>query len=427
MNIDNRRPIGFSKFAFKKFVWVSTFSIVSSLVATLLVSAVYLGVTYQKTTHEVSSALDRTLTQLNKANGRPAQIEAILAHIQQANRHYTYHFIAAGLSHYDMKNTNPDSGKMVNLARQVEARQTPVQTFDIKIPALLGGIPLYDTANCVDCKLSDPQGPFIGSLVYERQIMSSVFGTSIFAVFLFIFMLSFFVIGVYMMTRSMQQDLIEPIQKLSQRIDKVRLYENDLIWQRQPQKIAEIDMIDEMITEHIQMLKTVHEKLDALMVTEHESGFFHQDRFKETLQFEIFRSERYKRPLSMIVIKLLKITSASSNTEVSLAEKIHIFADLINHSTRNVDIPFRVREQLFVILMPEIDENDIRIVARKYYERFSSPSHTMTDESATFNFKIEIGYASYGYDASTAKEMMHAALDRLTDEPLTEEAVMTSH
>ncbi|MBD3611943.1 MAG: diguanylate cyclase [Hydrogenovibrio crunogenus] len=420
MSMDIIKPTGFRKFAFKKFIWVSIASILASLAVTTLVSAIYLGFAYLQATDKVHSELDTVLTQLQKANGNPTKIETLLMQVKPAQTQSTYHFVGGGISHYDMTIINKPSTKFAKLARTIEADRTPVQLFDVKHSALLGGVPLYYSSNCKTCELSDPQGKFIGSLLYERGIISPIFGTSIFGVFLLIFILNFFVIGVYMMTRTLEQDFIQPLKKLSQRIDHVRLDEDDMVWQRQPQKIAEIDMIDEMLTEHIQMLKAVHEKLDALMVTEHESGFFHQDRFKESLQFEIFRSERYKRPLSLIVIKLIKIISASSNHEVSVAEKIHVFADLINHTTRNVDMPFRVRDQLFVILMPEIDENDIRIVARKYYERFSQPSHTAADESASFNFKIEIGYASYGYDATTANELMHAALERLTEDPATE-------
>lgn len=421
------KPTGFRQFAFKKFIWVSVFSIVSSLIATLLISGLYLGTVYQQETHQISSDLDKALTQLKKANGNPSQIETILAQINSKNRQNTYHFSDAKAWHEGLQPDDKTSAQFANLARLVKTDKAHVQTFDFKNLAFLGGIPLYKSVNCQDCTVSDAQREFIGTLFYKHRITLSVFGSGIFGIFLLIFILNFFVIGVYMMTRTLEQDFIEPLKNLSQRVDKVRLYDNDIIWQRQTQKIAEIDMIDEMITEHIQMLKTVYEKLDALMVTEHDSGFFHQNRFKETLQFEIYRSERYKRPLSMVVIKLIKITSSTSNTEVTLAEKIHVFADLINQSTRNVDIPFRVREQLFVILMPEIDENDIRIVARKYYKRFSKPSHTVTDEPISFNFKIEIGYASYGYDAITAKEMMQVALDRLTAEPLTEEEILNSH
>ena len=427
MSTDTIKPIGFRTFAFKKFVWVSLFSILSSLITTSLIGAIYLGFIYQNTTQKINVNLNNTVLQLKKANGNPSKIKAILAQIQQIDKHITYDFIGSGISHYDTKPVQNQPAKFAKLARSVEIEKKPVQTFNIKNPALLGGLPLYYSPNCPDCKVSDPQGQFIGSLLYERQMTPSVFGLSIFGVFLLIFILNFFIIGVYMMTRTLEQDFIKPLKQLSQRIDKVRISEDDIIWQRHLQKITEIDMIDEMITEHIQMLKTVYGRLDALMVTEHDSGFFHQDRFKETLQFEIFRSERYKRPLSMIVIKLNKITSSTSNKEVSLSEKIHVFADLINHATRNVDIPFRVREQLFVILMPEIDENDIHIVARKYYERFSKPSHTVVDESTSFNFKIEIGYASYGHDATTAKEMMHIALERLTDNPTTEEEILTPH
>lgn len=423
MSMNVIKPTGFRKFAFKKFIWVSIAAILASLAVTIIVSAIYLGFAYLQATDKVRLELDTVLTQLQKANGNPTKIETILMQNQPIKTQSTYHFIGAGISHYDVTMINKPLAKFTKLARTIETDRTPVQIFDVKLSALLGGIPLYYSPNCQTCKLSDPQGKFIGSLLYKRKITSLVFGTSIFGVFLLIFILNFFVIGVYMMTRTLEQDFIQPLKKLSQRIDHVRLDENDMVWQRQPQKIAEIDMIDEMITEHIQMLKAVHEKLDSLMVTEHESGFFHQDRFKESLQFEIFRSERYKRPLSMIVIKLVKIISTSSNHEVSVAEKIHVFADLINHTTRNVDMPFRVRDQLFVILMPEIDENDIRIVTRKYYERFSQPSHTATDESASFNFKIEIGYASYGYDATTANELMHAALERLTEDPNTEEEI----
>ncbi len=165
--------------------------------------------------------------------------------------------------------------------------------------------------------------------------------------FFIIFMVSFFIIGVYMMTRALEKDFIQPIRDLSERMHHIRLEEDDILWERKEQEIAEIDLIDQLITENIQTLKSIYVKLDALMVTEHQSGFFHQDRFKEALQFEVYRSDRYHRPFSILVIKLLKVESKQAKKNPDTAEQIHLFAETINEHTRNIDMPFRIGERLF--------------------------------------------------------------------------------
>jgi hypothetical protein len=174
----------------------------------------------------------------------------------------------------------------------------------------------------------------MGTLVFQLPLSSPllVFG-SLWAFFI-LFMFSFFIIGVYMMTRALTTDFIEPIQNLTERMHGIRMEEDNITWERKEQKIAEIDLIDQLITENIQTLKSIYVKLDALMVTEHQSGFFHQDRFKEALQFEVYRSDRYHRPFSILVIKLLKVESKQTEKNPDTAEQIHLFAETINEHTR---------------------------------------------------------------------------------------------
>ncbi len=190
----------------------------------------------------------------------------------------------------------------------------------------------------------------------------------------------------------------------------IRLEEDDILWERKEQEIAEIDLIDQLITENIQTLKSIYVKLDALMVTEHQSGFFHQDRFKEALQFEVYRSDRYHRPFSILVIKLLKVESKQAEKTPDTAEQIHLFAETINEHTRNIDMPFRIGERLFLIIMPEMTEQEVPVMSQVLRKRFAQGREDGEDR---YKFDVQIGYATYNYDTQNIKELTALAIERM--------------
>ncbi|MGE4499680.1 MAG: GGDEF domain-containing protein [Hydrogenovibrio sp.] len=407
MNQRKTHPVGFRVFAFKKFMWVSIFALLASLTITTLVSGTFVAVVYHKTVSNLPDRLQQTFSGLAAAENPAEQADIILAQIQRKNLQNDFNFIPAS----DIRNTPLalTDTQQQNLKAAKQANQLTHQ-LDILSAEVNGGLPVYFQPGCDTCNILATQGRYMGTLLFQLPLTSPLLTFGTLWAFFIIFMVSFFVIGVYMMTRALEKDFIQPIRDLSERMHHIRLEEDDILWERKEQEIAEIDLIDQLITENIQTLKSIYVKLDALMVTEHQSGFFHQDRFKEALQFEVYRSDRYHRPFSILVIKLLKVESKQTEKNPDTAEQIHLFAETINEHTRNIDMPFRIGERLFLIIMPEMTEQEVPVMSQVLRKRFAQDREDGEDR---YKFDVQIGYATYNYDTQNIKELTALAIERM--------------
>ncbi len=403
-------PVSFRVFAFKKFLWVSIFALLASLTITALVSGTLITVAYHNTVSNLPDRLQQTFSDLPAADNPTDQAEIILAQIRHKNLQNHFTFIPA-------QKINPETVLLSEKQREYlkTAKQTNRLNHQLNILSaeVNGGLPIYFRPGCNTCNILAKQGNYLGTLLFDLPLTNPLLTFGTLWAFFILFMLSFFIIGVVMMTRVLEKDFIKPLRNLTERMHHIRLEDDEILWERKEQEIAEIDLIDQLITENIQTLKSIYVKLDALMVTEHQTGFFHQDRFKEALQFEVYRSDRYHRPFSILVIKLLKASPSQDEQATSTVDSVQLFADTINEYTRNIDLPFRIGERLFLIILPEMTEEEVPVMSQVLRKRFAGRTETEDAESPRYQFDVQIGYATYRYDTQNIKELTALAIERM--------------
>lgn len=404
-------PVSFRIFAFKKFMWVSIFALLASLTVTTLVSGTFIAVVYHKTVTNLPDRLQQTFSGLPAADNPTAQADIILAQIQRKNLQNHFIFIPASKIQPQLAPLSEKQQQSLKATKQTDQLS---HRLDVLSAEVSGGLPIYFQPGCDTCDiLAKQQGQYLGTLLFHLPLTNPLLTFGTLWAFFILFMLSFFIIGVFMMTRALEKDFINPIQNLTERMHHIRLEEDDILWERKEQEIAEIDLIDRLITENIQTLKSIYVKLDALMVTEHQTGFFHQDRFKEALQFEVYRSDRYHRPFSILVIKLLKTYPSQDEQATHTIDSVELFADTINEHTRNIDMPFRIGEHLFLIIMPEMTEQEVPVMSQVLRKRFAGKPEARGAEAPRYQFDVQIGYATYGYDTQNIKELTALAIERM--------------
>ena len=324
-----------------------------------------------------------------------------------------------------------DSMTIQRLIKDVEQSNQPSTQSDLINGKLYVAYPIKFEKNCLACHQAEVQAGTVklnqqaGAFAYIAPL-SSVGISFVTQVFFFILFMSTFIgVTLYLTNRSVHQKIINPLQTLSKRIVSLKLdtQSQAIDWQRSRHEVTEIDQIDERISQHIHMIQKIYNKLDALIVTEHESGLFHKDRFNEVMNYELMRSKRYKHEFSVVVIKLLdgNVSPAESfkgmPKEDQLSARIQAFSQLVNEDSRVTDFAFRVSEDVFVMIVPETGLEHIKLMATHLAAHLQAGIRTSVNESDEylFCFNFKMGYASYPDDGQTAKNLMHEAAIRMQE------------
>ncbi len=145
--------------------------------------------------------------------------------------------------------------------------------------------------------------------------------------------------------------------------------------------------------------KELQEKL--VFLSEHDSltGILNRRKIEENLQKEMERASRYDRPLSLLLIDIdhfKKINDTFGHDVGDLALK-HLVSVLTNY-LRKVDSLGRWGGEEFVILLPEVDEKGILVVAEKLRKAVEIHPLKTREQKKEVSFTVSLGGATH--DAS---------------------------
>lgn len=316
------------------------------------------------------------------------------------------------------------------LIDEIEGTKQATFSTDLTDGYLYAAYPVQFQQNCLSCHAEAVRagqvfvGQHAGTIAFKAPISLSNVSSLSTLLFFVTFFAAFILIGLFLTERFLQAKLMLPLQNLSGRISDLKLDTHDqkIDWQRTPQDVLEIDQMDANISEHIHTIQRIYNKLDALIVTEHETGLFHRERFNEVMQYELLRSRRYQHPLSLIVIKLIRTIPSKKTAKDSRAtgkeqeNEVQTFGRLIIQGTRVTDLAFRISDNLFVVIAPETDAQNIQTMQQHLRQRLiQGLSESNRGESALdYQFEFKMGCASYGEEDGTfAKQILHSATQRM--------------
>jgi diguanylate cyclase (GGDEF)-like protein len=113
-----------------------------------------------------------------------------------------------------------------------------------------------------------------------------------------------------------------------------------------------------------------HNKL--LAVTDSLTGLFSHRYFQEQLSEEMNRSERYRRPLSVVIVDIDKFTEYNQAHGYAAGDIVlKQVAQLLEGNCRKVDVVCRYGLDGFSIILPETKIKDAIFVAEKIREKMS--------------------------------------------------------
>ncbi|WP_373019954.1 diguanylate cyclase domain-containing protein [Thiomicrorhabdus sp.] len=370
---------------------------------------------------------------------QPRNVERILSNLNRQMPEASFYLQKAPTFLKDQK-TDSTLGIIQNpaiqtLVKDVEKTLQPTIQTRFFEGYLYAAYPIKFKDKCLSCHAREVAegtiypGLLAGTIAFKAPISVSHLSSASLLIFFLIFIVTFVFIALILSEHFLQQKLLTPIKALSLRIANLKLdtHHQSLDWQRTPQEVAEIDWIDENITENIQTIQRIYSKLDALIVTEHETGLFHRNRFNEVIQYELLRSRRYQHRFSVITVKLLHVKHLQTQTDQETPKKkqkeaeVQAFSRLLMLNSRVTDFVFRITEDLFVIVAPETDQEGAKIMRQHLSQRLETPKESSENQSAEqqenqpplYEFEFQLGYATYEEDGLSAKQIIHEAIKRM--------------
>lgn len=159
------------------------------------------------------------------------------------------------------------------------------------------------------------------------------------------------------------------------------------------------------------------ERLTALAVKDGLTGLFNQTFIKLRLQEEVQRSERYKTPLSLMIIDLDDFKALNDRSGHVVGDKIlSEVAELVQAAMRASDISGRYGGDEFLVILPQTSSLDAAAAAERLRKSISiTPFRLGRDEYKTCQMTISIGVYSSpfsDYNVETIIGLTDAALYR---------------
>ncbi|WP_040727000.1 diguanylate cyclase domain-containing protein [Thiomicrorhabdus sp. Kp2] len=322
--------------------------------------------------------------------------------------------------------STPTTATFKRLIEDVQRNERLIVETNILNSTINAAIPIKFQNQCLVCHSQEVKtgaiyaGALAGTMVLQVPMsINQISATSTIGFFL-AFLLIFIAVATVITNKLIQTNLLVPLAGLNERVKRLRLssHEQHIDWQRTPQMMVEIDQIDESISQHIQTIHGIYDKLDALVVTEHETGLFHKERFNEVIRYELFRSHRYQHPFSLLLIKLVSVKILNATAKNIEAEepgsKYMVFGQILHNDTRETDMAFRLEEHIFAIVAPETDEAGAEVVKKDIYHRLINSEIPADIQRSIarpeYEFTIQMGHSTYQGDDSTAKDLLKAAV-----------------
>ncbi len=155
-----------------------------------------------------------------------------------------------------------------------------------------------------------------------------------------------------------------------------------------------------------------HEEIYRLMVTDALTQASTKRFLLETLEREIVRATRHKRPLSLVMFDIDHFKEVN-DTHGHLAgdEVLRELGALVRGQVRAEECFARYGGEEFVLVLPEAPKDAAVAVAEKFREAVEG--HRFTFEGGAIPVTISVGVAELGADAKTTQQLMKAADDKL--------------
>jgi len=164
---------------------------------------------------------------------------------------------------------------------------------------------------------------------------------------------------------------------------------------------------------HNQLQKTAMH-LKELAIRDDMTRLFNHRHFNDLLKQEVKKSNRYKRPLGLLMIALNDFTAINETYGHHEGDRVLArAAGIIGATVRDVDITARYGDNEFSVILPETDEVASIKAGERIYEALAKL--TVSDDNGPNVVSVSVGVAALGGDIKTKEELLKSGLRALIE------------
>ncbi len=152
----------------------------------------------------------------------------------------------------------------------------------------------------------------------------------------------------------------------------------------------------------------LYQKMEIQATTDGLTGLCNHRHFQDNLHQAILQSERYKRPLSLLLMDIDRFKNFNDTYGHQIGDLVlkHI-AQALTQSVRSTDLAARYGGEEFVVVLPETDEeNSLRMAERI---RATIEATKIPTERGVLTVTVSIGSATRGADSMTQEQLIQSA------------------
>ena len=155
----------------------------------------------------------------------------------------------------------------------------------------------------------------------------------------------------------------------------------------------------------------------SLAYSDAMTGLDNFRQFEETLADEMLRAERYKRPLSVILLDIDHFKSFNDTRGHQAGDALlGQIGVVLRNALRSVDHPARYGGEEFVIICPETEAAEARLIAERIRRAVSETAFALPNQNSdaakmgdTARVTVSLGCATFPHDSGTARDLVKKA------------------
>lgn len=159
------------------------------------------------------------------------------------------------------------------------------------------------------------------------------------------------------------------------------------------------------------------ESLRQFLTCDQETGFLNRDQFMDLLRKELQRGRRYKRILSLAIVRVDNYETVLADKGLSGAARLMKHAAILLQSRiRDVDGAGRYSPNELVVLLPETDGMNGAMVASRICNSITASQWTF--EGETTPVPVSVGVAAFPRDGKDWADLIFWARTDLEPHPV---------
>jgi len=152
----------------------------------------------------------------------------------------------------------------------------------------------------------------------------------------------------------------------------------------------------------------LYHQMEIQATTDGLTGLCNHRHFQENLHNAVLQSERYKRPLSLLLMDIDKFKNFNDTYGHQIGDLVlKIIAQALSNSVRSTDLAARYGGEEFVVVLPETDEENSLLMAERIRSKIESTP--IPTEHGVLSVTVSIGSCTRGSSAITQEQLIKSA------------------